>query len=154
MQGNILTYSVQTGTGIINSNIGERYSFAAADWSADVHPVQGQEVDFVATPEGKATNIYLNAKAAAAAQSMSGAMKKALIALGCAIAAFFIPIIGLILSVAGIIVGRQARAAAIVDQDATAGTVAMVAIVVGIISLIVAAFIVFTMMVGGMMMFS
>jgi hypothetical protein len=153
MQGNILTYSAQTRTGIITSDTGDRFSFSASDWEAEVHPMQGQDVDFVASPEGKANNIYLKAKAVPANEGMSGAMKKALIALGCAIAAFFIPVIGLILSIAGIIVGRQARAAAVVDQDSTAGTVATVAIVVGIISLMVAAFIIFTLMFGGMMIF-
>ena len=152
MQGTILDYSTQTRTGIISTAAGDRVSFTRNDWKASVAPIAGRRVDFVSNPDGTASEIYTHG-AATASGGMSGSMKKAIIAGVCAVLAFFVPVLGLILAIAGLVIGRQARAAAKIEDDDTAAMIALVAIIVGVISLLVAAFMAFTMLVlgGGMM---
>ena len=57
MTGQILDYSVQTNTGYISGDDGNRYTFSGADWEGAGPPRVGTRVDFAA--EGNAaTAIY------------------------------------------------------------------------------------------------
>lgn len=57
MQGKVLTFSVQTGQGIISGNDEKRYSFQGSEWRAERAPSVGLNVDFEVV-EGKAVEIY------------------------------------------------------------------------------------------------
>lgn len=139
MRGTILEYNVAAQTGVITGDDGNRYQFKAAEWKSDRHPETRQNVDFVSAAPGVASEVYLDVTSPqSGGGSLSNGMTKSLIALGCAILAFFIPVIGIILSIAGFILGRQARAAAKAVHDDTAAMVALVAVVISAISLIFA----------------
>ncbi len=57
MRGQILDYSVQTNSGAISGEDGQRYTFSGAEWEGSGAPVAGMGVDFV--PIGaSATQIY------------------------------------------------------------------------------------------------
>ena len=57
MQGQILDFSVQTNSGVISGNDGNRYSFSGDDWQSPGPPRTGTRVDF--DPDGNAaTGIY------------------------------------------------------------------------------------------------
>lgn len=60
MQGKVLTYDPQNGTGIISSDDGNRYPFSASDWKDDTQVRAGIGVDFVAS-NNQATEIYKSA---------------------------------------------------------------------------------------------
>jgi len=135
MNGKILDYIVKDQKGIISSDDGRRLHFAASEWKSDDHPRKGQNVDFVENEAGVASEIYLSSRSSGG-DSMSQAMKSGLLALGCSVLAFFIPVIGIVLSVIGLIFGRKARAQAKVEGDDTASTVGMIAIIISVISLI------------------
>lgn len=57
MQGNILTFSTETNTGIITGAGNKRYSFSADDWKENCPVISRVNVDFVAV-EDAATEIY------------------------------------------------------------------------------------------------
>jgi phage shock protein PspC (stress-responsive transcriptional regulator) len=57
MQGNILTFSTETNTGIITGAGNKRYTFSADDWKEKCPVISRVNVDFVAI-EDKATEIY------------------------------------------------------------------------------------------------
>lgn len=57
MQGNILTFSVETNTGIITGAGNKRYTFSAEDWKEKCQVISRVNVDFVAI-EDRATEIY------------------------------------------------------------------------------------------------
>lgn len=57
MQGNILTFSTETNTGIITGAENKRYVFSAVDWKEKCPVISRVNVDFVAI-EDKATEIY------------------------------------------------------------------------------------------------
>ena len=66
MTGHILDYSIQTNTGAISGDDGNRYSFTGADWRESGAPQVGMRVDF--DPNGSAaTGIYGEARVGAAA---------------------------------------------------------------------------------------
>lgn len=56
MFGYILHYSVQTGTGVISGDDGNRYKFAGRDWLDREPPTRGDRVEFTALQE-QAANI-------------------------------------------------------------------------------------------------
>lgn len=60
MQGKVLTYDPQNGTGIISSDDGNRYPFSTSDWKDDTQVRAGIGVDFVAS-NNQATEIYKSA---------------------------------------------------------------------------------------------
>jgi PspC domain len=57
MQGNILTFSTETNTGIITGAGNKRYTFSADDWKEKCPVISRVNVDFVAI-EDRATEIY------------------------------------------------------------------------------------------------
>ena len=57
MKGHILSYSVQTNSGVISGDDNERYTFNGADWMESEPPRRGMQVDF-ATVGNQATEIY------------------------------------------------------------------------------------------------
>ena len=65
MKGQVLNYSVQTNSGVISGEDGQRYRFSGAEWESSASsPVAGMPVDFV--PMGDtATQIYQDAAVSA-----------------------------------------------------------------------------------------
>lgn len=59
MKGKILDFSVQTNSGAISGDDGERYNFSGADWKSDRPPIRGMSVDF-ATEDHQAKEIYID----------------------------------------------------------------------------------------------
>ena len=57
MKGTILEVSMQSSTGIITGENGNRYSFSFGQWRAQAAPRIGQQVDFV-DHEDRAVEIY------------------------------------------------------------------------------------------------
>ena len=58
MKGTILDFSIQSNSGAISGENGERYNFDGADWKGDSPPARGMSVDF--SFEGdRATEVYL-----------------------------------------------------------------------------------------------
>lgn len=57
MKGSILGFDKVAGTGAINSENDERFTFNLADWKSEVEPKPGQAVDFVVT-DGQAQEVY------------------------------------------------------------------------------------------------
>ena len=57
MQGNILSFTVQDGQGLISGDDGIRYTFTGAEWRENAPPYPGERVDF--QPEGtQALAVY------------------------------------------------------------------------------------------------
>ena len=57
MQGNILSFTVQQGQGLISGDDGQRYTFTGAEWRENAPPHPGEHVDF--QPEGtQALAVY------------------------------------------------------------------------------------------------
>ena len=46
MNGRVLEYSVQTNSGAITGDDGNRYSFTGAEWKDQANPARGMRVDF------------------------------------------------------------------------------------------------------------
>ena len=66
MTGQLLDYSIQTNTGVISGDDGNRYSFTGEDWQEPSLPQPGMRVDF--EPDGNhAAGIYSEARIAGAA---------------------------------------------------------------------------------------
>ena len=57
MKGRILSYSVQTNSGEISGDDGNRYTFLGQDWQESQPPVRGMYVDF-AVEGNQATSIF------------------------------------------------------------------------------------------------
>ena len=57
MKGYILTYSIQSNSGIISGDDGQRYNFGGADWNETEPPRREMQVDFAAAGDS-ATEIY------------------------------------------------------------------------------------------------
>ena len=57
MEGRILDYSIQTNSGVITGDDGNRYTFAGADWNESASPTRGMRVDFQ-TEGDNAVSIY------------------------------------------------------------------------------------------------
>jgi hypothetical protein len=69
LQGTILGYTADIGTGAITGADGRRYKFAAAAWKGQGAPVPGTPVDFELADGGQAADIYpLKAQSATPAQ--------------------------------------------------------------------------------------
>lgn len=77
MKGRVLDYSIQTNSGVISGDDGQRYTFSSADWRSRELPVAGMAVDF-STAGDAATDIYqdtsISAPHAPAPQSRSSGM--------------------------------------------------------------------------------
>lgn len=73
MTGQILDYSIQTNTGFISGDDGNRYTFTGADWEESGPPRVGTRVDF-ASEGNVATAIYNELPANNAAPSGNPAM--------------------------------------------------------------------------------
>ena len=58
MKGTILDFSVQSNSGTISGEDGERYNFDGADWKGDSPPSRGMSVDFSADGD-QAKEVYL-----------------------------------------------------------------------------------------------
>ena len=72
MNGTILDYSVQTSSGLITGDDGNRYNFVGAEWKDQAIPNRGTRVDFEAQG-GDAAAVY-RAMPAADAGGISGAL--------------------------------------------------------------------------------
>lgn len=69
MDGHILGFDADAGTGVIKGSDGNRYNFAKADWKSDRDAKAGDEVDFVAEGD-TAKEVYLVKAAGSAAGAM------------------------------------------------------------------------------------
>ena len=58
MKGRILDFSVQSNSGAISGEDGQRYNFSGDQWKENKTPSRGMEVDFVLT-DGQAKDVYL-----------------------------------------------------------------------------------------------
>ena len=72
MNGTILDYSVQTNSGLITGDDGNRYNFVGAEWKDEAIPNRGTRVDFEAQG-GDAVAIY-RAMAAPSSGGISGTL--------------------------------------------------------------------------------
>lgn len=58
MKGKILDFSIQSNSGAISGEDGERYNFDGTDWAGDSPPTRGMSVDF-STDGDQAKEVYL-----------------------------------------------------------------------------------------------
>ena len=58
MKGKILDFSVQSNSGAISGEDGERYNFDGSDWNGDSPPTRGMSVDF-SVENNQAKEVYL-----------------------------------------------------------------------------------------------
>ena len=65
MKGTILDFSVQSNSGAISGEDGERYNFDGADWQGDSPPSRGMSVDF-SNDGDQAKEVYLAISSATA----------------------------------------------------------------------------------------
>ena len=72
MNGTILDYSVQTNSGLITGDDGNRYNFVGAEWKDEAIPNRGTRVDFEAQG-GDAVAVY-RAMAAPSSGGISGTL--------------------------------------------------------------------------------
>ncbi|NLY27175.1 MAG: TM2 domain-containing protein [Alcaligenaceae bacterium] len=84
MKGAILGFDAATNSGTISGDDGNRYSFNKEQWKSPGQPVAGMRIDFVASSQGIATDMYLDATASASTDN-SKKITAALLALflGC-----------------------------------------------------------------------
>ena len=59
MKGRVLSFSVQTNSGEISGDDGNRYPFVGGSWQESQPPQRGMYVDFAVADDGQATGIYL-----------------------------------------------------------------------------------------------
>lgn len=59
MTGKILGYDTNTNDGVITSDNGTRYKFTKEDWKESTSPQKEMNVDFEATEENTAKDIYV-----------------------------------------------------------------------------------------------
>ena len=64
MKGKILGFNIQSSSGVISADDGQRYNFTTTEWKSDKSPAVNQIVDFVIDGEN-ATGIYLETSSAA-----------------------------------------------------------------------------------------
>ena len=76
MKGQILNYSIQTNSGDISGDDGNRYSFAGTEWKGEALPSRGLYVDF-AIQGDQAASIYaaLDSDTASAASTIAVGQK-------------------------------------------------------------------------------
>ncbi len=65
MRGKILSFSIQSGRGVISGRDGTRYTFEGADWCEDSAPSRGIVVDFD-TNGDRAVDVYQDEASAGA----------------------------------------------------------------------------------------
>lgn len=58
-RGRLLAFDNVRGTGFVSGADGNRYWFNREDWKANIVPRAGLEVDFIADPHGRATQIFV-----------------------------------------------------------------------------------------------
>ena len=58
MKGAILDFSIQSNSGAISGEDGQRYNFNGVDWKGDSPPARGMSVDF-SVEDNQAKEIYL-----------------------------------------------------------------------------------------------
>jgi hypothetical protein len=139
MKGTVLEFSLQQSQGVISGDDGGRYAFASSEWKSAGAPKPGAKVDFAPGPSGTATGVYAAAGAGMSVGGMSSSMTKAVIAIVCAVLAFFLPGLGVILAIFGLVLGIKARKEAQAEGDENAALVGLIAIVITAIALIFAA---------------
>lgn len=94
MRGQVLDFSVQSGTGLITGEDGYRYTFVGAQWKATAVPMPGMRVDFQLTGT-EATAIYaLDSPAAPGAKNKIAAGLFALLLGSFGIHKFYLGYIG------------------------------------------------------------
>jgi TM2 domain-containing membrane protein YozV len=72
MRGQVLSYSPESGSGLISGSDGKRYSFKGTEYHGSVLAIRaGQEVDFEAHEDGTATAVFPVAPAYTAAPAAS-----------------------------------------------------------------------------------
>lgn len=59
MKGKILDFNIQSSSGVISADDGNRYNFSTSEWKSDKSPAVSQVVDFAINGEN-ATAIYLD----------------------------------------------------------------------------------------------
>lgn len=59
MKGKILDFNIQSSSGVISADDGNRYNFSTSEWKSDKSPAVNQVVDFAINGEN-ATAIYLD----------------------------------------------------------------------------------------------
>ena len=59
MKGRVLSFSVQTNSGEISGDDGNRYAFVGGAWRESQPPQRGMYVDFLVTDDGQATGIFV-----------------------------------------------------------------------------------------------
>lgn len=59
MKGTILDFSIQSNSGLIHSDEQNRYTFIGTEWRGARPPIRGDQVDFAVTSQGHAIEIYL-----------------------------------------------------------------------------------------------
>ena len=57
MQGTILAFSIQSNSGAISGNDGNRYAFSGSEWKESRAPTRGTSVDFT-IEDNQAKEIY------------------------------------------------------------------------------------------------
>ena len=62
MKGKILDFNIQSSSGVISADDGQRYNFSSAEWKSEKSPAANQNVDFSIDGEN-ATGIYLEMNA-------------------------------------------------------------------------------------------
>ncbi|MCG9127931.1 TM2 domain-containing protein [Candidatus Poribacteria bacterium] len=67
MKGKILDFSIQSNSGLISGDDGDRYTFTGVDWKSEKHPARGMSVDFT-TDDNNAKEIYVAFTASAIGQ--------------------------------------------------------------------------------------
>ena len=65
MKGKILDFSIQSNSGAISGEDGERYNFDGPDWKGDSPPTRGMSVDF-SVENNQAKEVYLAVSSATA----------------------------------------------------------------------------------------
>ena len=68
MKGSVLNFSIQNNAGVISADDGNRYSFSGNDWRVEGPPISGTRVDFD-VDNGAATGIYADASAPTVSRS-------------------------------------------------------------------------------------
>ncbi len=76
MQGRILDFSVQSNSGMISTEGGERFTFSGAEWKEPKPPIRGEWVDFE-YQGAVATGVYRALSTAGRSQSSSAKSKAA-----------------------------------------------------------------------------
>lgn len=68
MKGKILDFNIQSSSGVISGNDGNRYNFTSSEWKSDKSPATNQVVDF-SVDGGNATSIYLESSSVSGEKS-------------------------------------------------------------------------------------